>query len=86
MDIVDQLIKKAQKELQKIQIQTLGKTGTVSSYKQREKRQKSAKLESETAKNSISKNSAELKEAIKGKFSDKLSETFEEQKQMLDNI
>ncbi|MBK5077739.1 hypothetical protein IL308_13505 [Lactococcus lactis] len=86
MDIVDELIKKVQKELQKIKIQTLGKTGTVTSYKQRDKRQKSAQLESETAKQSISKNSSELKEAIKGKFSDKLSDAFEKQKQMLDNI
>ncbi len=83
MDIVDELIKKVQKELQKIKIQTLGKIGTVTSYKQREKRQKSAKLESETAKQSISKNSSELKEAIKGKFSDKLSETLEKQKQAI---
>lgn len=29
MDIVEELIKRAQKELQKIKIQTLGKTGTV---------------------------------------------------------
>lgn len=86
MDIIDELIKKVQKELQKIKIQTLGKTGTVTSSNQREKRQKSVQLEMETAKQSISKNSSELKEAIKGKFSDKLSDTFENQKQMLDNI
>lgn len=59
---------------------------TVTSYNQRGKRQKSVQLESETAKQPISKNSSELKEAIKGKFSDKLSNTFEKQKQMLDNI
>ncbi|WP_270660049.1 hypothetical protein [Enterococcus thailandicus] len=86
MDTVDELIKQVQKELQKIKIQTLGKTGTIISYNQREMRQKSTQLESETAKHSISKNSSELKEAIKGKFSDKLSETFEKQEEMLDTI
>lgn len=50
------------------------------SYQQRNKRQKKTNLVSETAKNSISNNSSELKAAIKGKFGDKLSDTFDHQK------
>ena len=86
MDIVEELIKRAQKELQKIKIQTLGKTGTVTSYQQRNKRQKKTNLASETARHSISNNSSELKSAIKGKFGDKLSDTFDHQKKLLAHL
>ncbi|MDR1567762.1 MAG: hypothetical protein LBS33_03650 [Streptococcaceae bacterium] len=52
----------------------------------RKSRQENAQIEVKVAQQSLSKNSSELKSAIKGKFSKKLTETFEEQKQLLDNI
>lgn len=66
MDIIDKLIKKAQKELQKVQIQTKGLISAVKSSENRTKIQKDSELEAEQAKQSLSKNSSELKEAIKG--------------------
>lgn len=86
MDIVEQLIKKAQKELQKIKIQTLGIHGSMTSQGKRQTVQESSRLEVKAAQQSLSKNSSELTLAVKGKLSDKLTETFDKQKQTLDNI
>lgn len=86
MDIIDKLIKKAQKELQKVQIQTKGLISAVKSSENRTKIQKDSELEAEQAKQSLSKNSSELKEAIKGNFSKKISEIFVQQEQMLDDV
>ncbi|MDG4967484.1 hypothetical protein OGZ37_13045 [Lactococcus lactis] len=86
MDIVEELLKKAKKELEKIKIQTLGIHGSMTSMGQRKTAQENAEEEVESSKTSLSKNTSELKSAIKGKFSDKLTETFEEQEQLLDNI
>ncbi|WP_341485240.1 hypothetical protein VNN41_11210 (plasmid) [Lactococcus garvieae] len=77
MDIIDKLIKKAQKEFQKVQIQTKGLISAVKSSENRTKLQKDSELEANQAKQSISKNSSELKEAIKGNFANKVSEVFE---------
>ncbi|WP_285004875.1 hypothetical protein [Lactococcus garvieae] len=85
MDIIDKLIKKAQKEMQKVQIQTKGLVSAVKSSENRTKIQKDSELEAEQAKQSLSKNSSELKEAIKGNFSKKISEIFVQQEQMLDD-
>lgn len=86
MDIIDKLIKKAQKEMQKVQIQTKGLISAVKSSENRTKIQKDSELEAEQAKQSLSKNSSELKEAIKGNFSKKISEIFVQQEQMLDDV
>lgn len=86
MDIIDKLIKKAQKEMQKVQIQTKGLVSAVKSSENRTKIQKDSELEAEQAKQSLSKNSSELKEAIKGNFSKKISEIFVQQEQMLDDV
>lgn len=86
MDIVEELLKKAKKELEKIKIQTLGIHGSMTSQGKRQTIQESSELEVKAAQQSLSKNSSELKSAIRGKFSDKLTETFEDQKQLLDNI
>lgn len=86
MDIVEELLKKAKKELEKIKIQTLGIHGSMTSSGQRMTLQEKSEEEVKNSKSGLSKNTSELKSAIKGKFSDKLTETFEDQKQMLDNI
>lgn len=86
MDIIDKLIKKAQKEMQKIQIQTKGLISAVKSSENRTKIKKDSELEAEQAKQSLSNNSSELKEAIKGNFSKKISEIFVQQEQMLDDV
>ncbi|GAB7390686.1 hypothetical protein [Lactococcus garvieae] len=86
MDIIDKLIKKAQKEMQKVQIQTKGLISAVKSSENRTKIQKESELEAEQAKQSLSKNSSELKAAIKGNFANKVSETFEKQEETLGNI
>lgn len=86
MEIIDKLIKKAQKEMQKVQIQTKGLIGAVKSGENRTKIQKKSELEAHQAKQSLSKNSSELKGAIKGNFANRVSETFEKQKQTLENI
>lgn len=86
MDIVDQLIKQAQKELQKIQIQALGIASSYVSKRHRTETHQSAKKELDSSNKSLSKNSVDLKSAIEGQFSKKLTETFEKQQQMLDSI
>lgn len=86
MDIIDKLIKKAQKEMQKVQIQTKGLISAVKSSENRTKIQKDSELEAEQAKQSLSKNSLELEEAIMGNFSKKISEIFVQQEQMLDDV
>lgn len=86
MDIIDKLIKKAQKEMQKVQIQTKGLIGAVKSSEKRTQVQKESQQEVDHAKQSLLKNSSELKESLKGNFANKVSETFEKQKEMLGNI
>lgn len=86
MDIIDKLIKEAQKEMQKVQIQTKGLISGFASLQNRNKIQENSEIESEQAKQSLSKNSEELKAAIKGNFAKKISETFEKQKETLGNI
>lgn len=86
MDTIDEIIKNAQKEIQKIKIRSKGLDNLVNGGEQRLKVQKNAELEAEQAKQSLSKNSAALKKSIKGNFANKLTETFEKQKQTLENI
>lgn len=86
MEIIDKAIKKAHKEMQKIEIQTKGLITTAKSSRKRTKVQKASKRETDQAKQSLLKNSSELKGAIKGNFANKVSETFEKQKETLGNI
>lgn len=86
MDIIEQLIKKAQKEMQKVHIQTKGLMSVVKSSENGTKIKKNSELEAEQARQSLSKNSSELKESVKGNFANKISETFERQKDTLENI
>ncbi|WP_251423153.1 MULTISPECIES: hypothetical protein [Lactococcus] len=86
MDTIDEIIKNAQKEIQKIKIRSKGLDSLVNGGEQRMKIQKNSELEAEQAKQSLSKNSAALQKSIKGNFADKLTETFEKQKQTLENI
>ena len=86
MEIIDKAIKKAQKEMQKIEIQTKGLITTAKSSRKRTKVQKASDRETDQAKQSLLKNSSELKGAIKGNFANKVSETFEKQKETLGNI
>ncbi|WP_341485242.1 hypothetical protein VNN41_11220 (plasmid) [Lactococcus garvieae] len=86
MEIIDKLIKEAQKEFQRLQIQAKGLIIAVKSGENRTKLEKDAEKEANQAKQSISKNSSELKEAIKGNFANKVSEVFEKQKDTLGNI
>lgn len=86
MDIIEQLIKEAQKEMQKIQIQIKGLISAVKSSENQTNLQKDSKQEVTQAKQSLLKNSSELKGAIKGQFADKVSETFEKQKELLSNL
>ena len=86
MDIIEQLIKEAQKEMQKIQIQIKGLISAVKSSENQTNLQKNSKQEVTQAKQSLLKNSSELKGAIKGQFADKVSETFEKQKEFLSNF
>lgn len=86
MNGIDELIKKAQKDLQKIRIQAKGMIAVVKSRWQRIQLEQTSKRELETAKNMLSKNSSALKGAIKGNFAHKLTEVFEEQKRTLDSI
>ena len=86
MDIIEQLIKEAQKEMQKIQIQIKGLISAVKSSENQTNLQKNSKQEVTQAKQSLLKNSSELKGAIKGQFADKVSETFEKQKELLSNL
>jgi|GEM_PF-3576393 hypothetical protein len=86
MEIIDKLIKEAEKEFQRLQIQAKGLISAVKSGENRTKLEKDAEKEANQAKQSISKNSSELKEAIKGNFANKVSEVFEKQKDTLGNI
>lgn len=86
MEIIDKAIKKAHKEMQKIEIQTKGLITTAKSSRKRTKVRKASEQETDQAKQSLLKNSSELKGAIKGNFANKVSETFEKQKEMLGNI
>lgn len=86
MDIIEQLIKEAQKEMQKIQIQIKGLISAVKSSENQTNLQKNSKQEVTQAKQSLLKNSSELKGAIKGEFADKVSATFEKQKELLSNL
>lgn len=86
MDVIEQLIKEAQKEMQKIQIQIKGLISAVKSSENQTNLQKDSKQEVTQAKQSLLKNSSELKGAIKGQFADKVSETFEKQKELLSNL
>lgn len=86
MDIIDKLIKKAQKEMQKVQIQTKGLISAVKSSEKRTQVQKDSQQEGDKAKQSLLKNSSELKASLKGNFANKVSETFEKQKDMLGDI
>lgn len=86
MDIIDKLIKKAQKEMQKVQIQTKGLISAVKSSEKRTQIQKESQQEVDQAKQSLLKNSSELKASLKGNFANKVSETFEKQKDMLGDI
>ncbi|MEY8538039.1 hypothetical protein AALM99_06245 [Lactococcus muris] len=86
MDTIDEIIKNAQKEIQKIKIRSKGLDSLVNGGEQRMKIQKNSELEVEQAKQSLSKNSAALQKSIKGNFAHKLTETFEKQKQTLENI
>ncbi|MGY3713631.1 MULTISPECIES: hypothetical protein [Lactococcus] len=86
MDIIDKLIKKAQKEMQKVQIQTKGLINVVKSSEKRTQVQKDSQQEVVQAKQSLLKNSSELKASLKGSFANKVSETFEKQKEALGDI
>ncbi len=86
MDIIEQLIKEAQKEMQKIQIQVKGLISAVNNSENQTRLRKDAKQEVTQAKRALLKNSSELKGAIKGQFADKVSETFEKQKEFLSNF
>lgn len=86
MDIIDKLIKKAQKEMQKVQIQTKGLISAVKSSEKRTQVQKESQQEVDQAKQSLLKNSSELKASLKGNFANKVSETFKKQKDMLGDI
>ena len=86
MNGVDELIKKAQKEFQKIRIQIKGLIAVDKSRQQRTQLEKTSKHEVATAKQALSKNSSALKGAIKSNFAHKLTEVFEEQKRTLDSI
>lgn len=86
MDIIDKLIKKAQKEMQKVQIQTKGLISAAKSSEKRTQVQKESQQEVDQAKQSLLKNSSELKASLKGNFANKVSETFEKQKDMLGGI
>lgn len=86
MDIVEELIKKVQKECQKIKIQTIGKGGAAEHYRFRAKVEKESGIEAKAGKLSISKNASQLEKAIQGSFGKKLTETFDKQKDMLDQL
>ncbi|MEY8538187.1 hypothetical protein AALM99_07005 [Lactococcus muris] len=86
MDNIDKLIKNAQKEIQKVEIQTIGYICNGMSGGKRYQIQKKSQQEVDQAKQSLLKNSSELKESLEGNFANKVSETFEKQKDMLGNI
>ncbi|MDR1567234.1 MAG: hypothetical protein LBS33_00895 [Streptococcaceae bacterium] len=66
MDIIEELIKKANKELQKIKIQTLGIQASMTSRGQRMTVQEESEKEVKDSQNSLSKNSSELNQQLKG--------------------
>lgn len=86
MNVIEQLIKEAQKEMQKIQIQIKGLISAVESSENQTNLRKDSKQEVTQAQQSLLKNSSELKSAIKGQFADKVSETFEKQKEFLSDF
>ena len=86
MDVVEHLIKEAQKEMQKLQIQVKGLISVVKSSENQTNLRKHTKQEVTQVQQSLLKNSSELKGAIKGQFADKVSETFEKQKELLNDL
>ncbi len=83
---MEDLLKEFQKNNQKTQVRTLGmqniRTGEAADKKVR----KTGKKEMKMAKTSVSKTSSHLQEAVKGHFGKKVTEVFEKQKDMLENI
>lgn len=86
MDFVDKLIKDAQKQLEKTKIQTKGFLGVWTSNGASIQIENDSKTSVVAAKQTLSKNSKELKQSIKGAFGKKIITVLSDQEKLLDNI
>lgn len=86
MDWIDKLLQDAQKEMQKLEITMIGMTANMIFTNNEVRLVFYSKTQIDNAKESISRNSSDLKDAIKGQFADKVSEVLENRKTLLNDI
>ncbi|WP_375179034.1 hypothetical protein [Enterococcus rotai] len=84
LEMLNDLLKKIEKENQKTNVRAIGMATLQQSNSKKNKVKTEGKSTLEEAKSSISQTTTGLQGAVKGQFGKKITETFEKQKQKLD--
>lgn len=86
MDFLDELMKTYNKNVQKVKVGAIGRSGNQSKKEKKSTIKKARKQESKLAKDSISKTTTGLQSTVKGQFSKKITTILDQQKKTLEDF
>lgn len=86
LDLLDELMKMYNKNVQKVKVRAIGRSGNKSKKEKKSTIKNAGKQESELSKDSISKTTTGLQSTVKGQFSKKITTILDQQKQTLDGF
>lgn len=86
LDLLDELMKTYKKNVQKVKVRSIGRSGNQSKKEKKSTIKKAGKQESKLAKDSISKTTTGLQSTVKGQFSKKITIILDQQKKTLEDF
>ncbi|WP_236658856.1 hypothetical protein [Carnobacterium maltaromaticum] len=86
LDLLDELMKTYNKNVQKVKVRAIGRSGNQSRKSKKTTIKNAGKQESKLAKDSISKTTTGLQSTVKGQFSKKITTILDQQKTTLDGF